>query len=689
MEKRGLQIDGFLLSAVAAEIRNELVGLRIDRVYSASRDSVVIAAGRGRARCLVVSASQAAPRVCPTSAPPASLPEPTPFAMLLRKHLTGGRIVSVRQLGLDRVLSIQVEGWADADPSQNKLLIAEVTGRLSNIVLADMDGRILDAVRRVDQSHNRYRELLPGAVYLPPPPMERTDPREIQTPEAFMAAVRRHAMQAQARVRAQAEGQAQEYAPLGPRASMPAQTGSPARAQTQSGGSAANQRASGQGIGAALSHCFAGIGPTLGAELASAARLDPAKPAAQLGDAELSRIWETFSVFVCAALTGQTERFVFEAAFDRESGHDAAQAVAMSCGGLSHLADEFRIKRFASASDMIDTCYLRAEQRGQLEERRRVLAREVGARLERNRRKLETQRKELARAGQSEHLRRQGELLTANLSLFGGEPLRVQRVRAVDYYDPNMAEVEVEVDPSLSASANAQVLFARYARAQRALEAVTGNIAATEGDIAYLESVASLIDVADDIEHLDSVQEELEALGYTGPGRGASGPRGARRGGHAGRAEHGGQGGRSVRGGRGEAHMPSRYAARSGHEIYVGRNNLQNDHLTLRLARDHDLWFHAKDVHGSHVVLRRRAGEDVPEETVRAAALLAAYYSRARMSSNVAVDCTEAKNVRKPRGARPGMVIYDRHKTIWVTPSREEIAEAFGLNGAALDRAHD
>ena len=179
-----------------------------------------------------------------------------------------------------------------------------------------------------------------------------------------MAAVRRHAMQAQARVRAQAEGQAQEYAPLGPRASMPAQTGSPARAQTQSGGSAANQRASGQGIGAALSHCFAGIGPTLGAELASAARLDPAKPAAQLGDAELSRIWETFSVFVCAALTGQTERFVFEAAFDRESGHDAAQAVAMSCGGLSHLADEFRIKRFASASDMIDTCYFRADERG-------------------------------------------------------------------------------------------------------------------------------------------------------------------------------------------------------------------------------------------------------------------------------------------------------------------------------------
>ncbi|HOI36479.1 MAG TPA: NFACT RNA binding domain-containing protein [Bacillota bacterium] len=644
MEKRGLhglQIDGFLLSAVAAEIRSELVGTRIDRVYSASRDCIVIAADRGRARRLVVSASQAAPRVCLTSAPPASLPEPTPFAMLLRKHLTGGRIVAVRQLDLDRVLTIQVEGWADADASQNKLLIAEITGRLSNIVLTDMEGRILDAVRRVDQSRNRYRELVPGAVYLPPPPMDRIDPRETQTPEAFMAAIRRHVLQAQARGQAQTPGQA-------------------------------SASASADGIGAVLARCFAGIGPTLGSELAFRAGLDPAQAAVELGDAELSGIWEPFSAFMRTAQAGQTERSVFEAALERTTERDAAQAVAMSCGGLSHLADTFHIERFASASDMIDTCYFRAEERGRLEERRRTLAREVGARLERNLRKLQAQREELARAGQSDHLRRQGELLTANLSLFGNGPLRVDRVRAVDYYDPDMAEVEVEVDPSMSASANAQALFARYARAQRAIEAVAANTRATEGDIAYLESVAALIDMADDIEHLESVQEELEALGYTGSGR---------------FAQKAGQ--RSARGRRADAHMPTKYTARSGHEIYVGRNNLQNDHLTLKLARGQDLWFHAKDVHGSHVVLRRRSGEEVPEATMRAAALLAAYYSRARMSSNVAVDCTEAKNVRKPRGARPGMVIYDRHRTIWITPSREEIAEAFGLNGAALDRTHD
>ena len=648
MEKRGLhglQIDGFLLSAVAAEIRSELVGTRIDRVYSASRDCIVIAADRGRARRLVVSASQAAPRVCLTSAPPASLPEPTPFAMLLRKHLTGGRIVAVRQLDLDRVLTIQVEGWADADASQNKLLIAEITGRLSNIVLTDMEGRILDAVRRVDQSRNRYRELVPGAVYLPPPPMDRIDPRETQTPEALMAAIRRYLLQAQARGQAQTPGQAS---------------------------ASASASASADGIGAVLARCFAGIGPTLGSELAFRAGLDPAQAAVELGDAELSRIWEPFSAFMRTAQAGQTERSVFEAALERTTEREAAQAVAMSCGGLSHLADRFHIERFASASDMIDTCYLRAEERGRLEERRRTLAREVGARLERNLRKLQAQREELARAGQSDHLRRQGELLTANLSLFGNGPLRVDRVRAVDYYDPDMAEVEVEVDPSMSASANAQALFARYARAQRAIEAVAANTRATEGDIAYLESVAALIDMADDIEHLESVQEELEALGYTGSGR---------------FAQKAGQ--RSARGRRADAHMPTKYTARSGHEIYVGRNNLQNDHLTLKLARGQDLWFHAKDVHGSHVVLRRRSGEEVPEATMRAAALLAAYYSRARMSSNVAVDCTEAKNVRKPRGARPGMVIYDRHRTIWITPSREEIAEAFGLNGAALDRTHD
>jgi|GEM_PF-32461 len=662
MNRRWLQMDGFLLSAAAAEIRCELVGAKIDRVYSASRDSIVISSGRGRARSLLASASPLAARVCLTSDPPMSLPEPTPFAMLVRKHLTGGRIVLVRQLELDRVLTIQVEGWADADPSQNKLLIAEITGRLSNIVLTDMDGRILDAARRVDQSRNRYRELLPGAVYLPPPPMDRADPRDVPTREAFIAAIRRRAAQEQAREQARAQARA--------------------NASTQPETPAGNRHASARGVGEALAQYFAGIGPTLGAELAFAAGLDPAQSATELDDAQLAQLWETFSAFLDGA---RKERFVFEAAFEWGNG----RAAALSCAGLSHLAGDaarLRTERFTSASDMIDACYSRAEQVEQLEERRRAMAREVAALLDRGRRKLEAQRAELTRAAQSDCLRRQGELLTANLHLFGNGPLRAERVQAVDYFDPNMAQVEVEVDPSLSASANAQALFARYARAQRALAAVADNIAATEGDNAYLESVSSMIDMADGMEHLDSIQEELAALGYARP-------RGAGRKDHmgqSGRSGRAGRTGRAERDGRARIHMPARYTARSGHEIFVGRNNLQNDYLTLKLARGHDLWFHAKDVHGSHVVLKRRAAEDVPEETVRAAALLAAYYSRARMSSNVAVDCTLVKNVRKPRGARPGMVIYDRHRTLWVTPSREEIAEAFGLNGAALDqRTHN
>ena len=247
-------------------------------------------------------------------------------------------------------------------------------------------------------------------------------------------------------------------------------------------------------------------------------------------------------------------RFVFDG-FRTEGGTTrTSRAVSRE---LSHLADRFRVERFVSPSGMIDTCYSRAEERGRLEEYRRMLAREVGARLERTRRKLEAQREELARAGQSERLRRQGELLTANLSLFGNGPLRTESVRAIDYYDPKMAEVEVGVDPSLSASANAQVLFARYARAQRALEAVAANILATEGDIAYLESVASLVDMAE-ISNTLIDPGGVAALGYWARG-GGSGP--GRRGAWSRQTE-----------------LCRRDTARSGHEIYVGRNNLQNDY---------------------------------------------------------------------------------------------------------------
>ncbi|MFY9134484.1 MAG: NFACT family protein, partial [Bacillota bacterium] len=130
-----MQIDGITLYAVTREIERELTGTRIDKIQSPSHDCITLDLGRGRAPSLLISASPTSSRICLTDSVPPSLPTPTAFCMLLRKHLVGGRVVSVRQDELDRIIIMQIEGWADSDPSDNKLLIAELTGRLSNIIL--------------------------------------------------------------------------------------------------------------------------------------------------------------------------------------------------------------------------------------------------------------------------------------------------------------------------------------------------------------------------------------------------------------------------------------------------------------------------------------------------------------------------------------------------------------------------
>ncbi|MDD4792435.1 MAG: NFACT RNA binding domain-containing protein [Firmicutes bacterium] len=625
-----MQIDGITISALTREIERTLTGIRIDKIQSPSYDCMTLGLGRGHAKSLLISASSKSGRICLTDSVPPSLPTPTAFCMLMRKHLVGGKVVSIRQDGLDRILIIQIEGWADAGPADNRLLIAEITGRLANIILTQMDGTIIDAVNRVDQSRNRYREIAPGAIYIPPPPIEKPDPLDV-TAEEFHAAVIRQTAQMQARAAREA-------------------------AQAREAGSRGKQRR--YSAAHLLSRCFEGIGQDHSEEIARRAGIGLERSPLELGTCDIESLWVQFQDFRQAAKSGD---FLFEAAFDRKTGEPAV----LSVWGLSGLPEEYEVRRFASASEMIDNCYGRAEERERLESAQRDITRKLQARLARSLRKLEAQRTELAKAQDASVLRRKGELLTANLHSFGRGPLRKDVVSVIDYYDPQTPTVEVEVDPGLSASENAQSLFARYSKAERAREAVSANIETTQDEVAYLESMLAMVEIAESESEVVEITQELGALGFIQPQK-----------------EHGNARKAKKTHGR-KAPMPAKFKAPSGHEIYVGKNNLQNDYLTMRLARDHDLWFHAREIHGAHVIVRRRPNEDLPEETLHAAALLAAYYSQARMSSNVAIDYTEAKNVRKPRRARPGMVIYESHKTIWVTPSRDALSDALGLRGSS------
>ncbi|WP_067931519.1 Rqc2 family fibronectin-binding protein [Alicyclobacillus kakegawensis] len=269
-------------------------------------------------------------------------------------------------------------------------------------------------------------------------------------------------------------------------------------------------------------------------------------------------------------------------------------------------------------------------------------------RLRGKRTKLEA---ELEHAEDHESLRIMGELLTAYAHQVDKG---ASQVTLENFYDDNRP-MTIPLDPSKSATQNAQAYFKRASKRKRALTLAADELALTLADIAYLESCLLQAEDAD-AEQLPLLREELVEQGFLKPS--------PRRGGNkAQRAKH--------RSGRPQF-APYTFRSSDGWSILVGRSNQQNDRLTLRQSRPQDIWMHVRDQPGSHVVIRRQS-ETVPERTLREAAMLAAYYSKARDSSNVAVDYTDIRHVWKPNGARPGHVLYNQQRTLFVTPDRSQV----------------
>ena len=258
--------------------------------------------------------------------------------------------------------------------------------------------------------------------------------------------------------------------------------------------------------------------------------------------------------------------------------------------------------------------------------------------MERVSRKLNVQRQELAAAAGRETLRLYGDLINANMHLI---PHGAASAELINYYDENCAPITVPLDPALSAAANAQKYYKDYRRAQTAERMLTDRIAAGEQELVYLESVFDSLSRATTTRELDELRMELEAEGYLRRQRGKQKPP--------------------------PPMKPLTFRSDDGFTIYVGRNNLENDRLTLRVAKGSDYWLHTKNIPGSHVIVVCE-GQTPPDRTLEQAAILAATHSKAADSVQVPVDYAQARYVKKPSGAKPGMVIYTDNRTAYVNP---------------------
>ncbi len=299
-------------------------------------------------------------------------------------------------------------------------------------------------------------------------------------------------------------------------------------------------------------------------------------------------------------------------------------------------------KEYDTPSALLDGFYTERDALMQTKQRADDLFRVLTSLNERVRRRVASQKIELEECKNRDEYRIKGDLITANLYAV---ERGMTKITVPNFYEEGSPEVEIALDPRLTPSMNAQKYYSEYRKADTAEKMLRGLIEKGESEIKYLESVFDSLSRATAEAELYEIREELKAEGYLRSG------------------------GKKVKAPK--ALPPIRYRSTDGFLILSGRNNRQNDRLTLRSADRNDLWFHVKDITGSHVVLVLE-GREPTEEGIFAAAKIAAYNSSAKNSSNVPVDYTRVRFVKKPAGAKPGMVIYTDQKTVYVTPDGDE-----------------
>ena len=293
-------------------------------------------------------------------------------------------------------------------------------------------------------------------------------------------------------------------------------------------------------------------------------------------------------------------------------------------------------------STLLDSFYAERERVAAMKHKSAELLRLLSTTTARISRKLDAQRGDLARCADREKYRVFGELLKANLHSI---PKGASAAVVQNYYDPELSEVKIPLNAALSPAANAQKYFKDYKKSYTAEQTLTRLIAAGEEELRYLDSVFDALSRAGTAADLAEIREELAAGGYL--------------------RLPGGRKNRQPAAGR-----PMEFCSSDGLRILVGRNNRQNDQLTLKTADRDDLWLHVKDMPGSHVIVCC-AGKEASATALQEAATLAAYFSKGRDSASVPVDFAPVRRVKKPAGGRPGMVIYTGNRTLYVTPDRE------------------
>lgn len=576
-----MALDGAFLRHIKQELEEKLLGARVDKIHQPNREEVLVAfRTREAAYKVLFSARANSARVHFTAIPLENPKQPPMLCMLLRKKLQGAKLVAIRQPELERLLHFDFDCINELGDHVTLTLTMEIMGRYSNIILTDEEGKIVDALKRVDAEMSSQRLVLPGLSYHLPPPQNKLCPLVTSSQQVVEAL-----------------------------------NALPKDMELSKGYLAVLQ----------------GVSPIVCRELAH-----------QVGRGR--------------ELTVKTmdEEQVFRAGFFYQQMRDTVEAVSgkpfMAASPQGKPMDfsflEFHqygtaavVKEAESFSQLLDEFYRERDKQERMRVREQDLLKLLSTHSERLSRKINAQRGELEQCAGRDGLRVAGDLISAQMYQMekGAESVEIP-----DFYQEGSPLVRIKLDPALTPSQNAQKYYKEYRKAKTAEEKLTEQIELAGKELEYLESVLDALARAETERDLAEIRAELQEQGYLRKLRSKKEKPAA-------------------------VSAPMKFTTSDGFTVLVGRNNRQNDRLTLKTANNNDIWFHTKNIPGSHTVLVTQ-GREPTETAMEEAALLAAQHSRAKDSSQVPVDYTQIRYVSKPQGAKPGMVIYVNYKTLYVTP---------------------
>lgn len=574
-----MPMDGFTLGLVAGELNAALAGGRISKIVQPERDEILLTIrNEGVNRQLLLSATANCARAHLTQVKKNNPLEPPALCMLMRKHITGGRVAAIRQVLSDRILEIEIEHHDELGDPARKKLICEFMGKHSNLIFVGEDGRIIDSARRVNDQISSVREVLPGLRYELPPAHGKLPFDEVTADQLYAA--------------------------------MSGMNGK---------------------IHKLIAQCVSGMSTQTARELAFRAT-----------GSEEAHSDEVDMRAVCESLAENLRTIpghIAPAVLYNDDG-SPADIVAFEYRSRAHMTAE----PYPTISEAMDAFYRSRDMSERIAQKSAAIHRTLKKNIERCERKLALQREALLGSQRMEEYRLKGELLTANLHL---AKKGMKSVELPNYYEEGMPMLTVELDEKLSPGQNGQKYFKLYQKARNAQTLAAEQIEKTEAELNYLEGQLDNLSKCSGESELFELRQELEKFGYVKANRSRKQLKAL------------------------PPSRPMRFRSPSGRIVLVGKNNLQNDKLTFTAQPD-EVWLHAKDMPGSHVII---VDPEPSDSDIAFAARLAAAYSKGGTSSRVPVDYTLRRYVKKPGGAKPGFVIYTHQHTLSVEPLRAEPEE--------------